>query len=102
MESENSLSYHNAKKKVDALKDFYEHLASFILINAAIILVSANVFGKGETNFSDWKNYTVLFFWGIGLVFHALYVLYMIYFKYNFFDRWEEKKIKEFLEKDRG
>ena len=101
MDFEKSLRYYAAQKKVETLKGFYEHLVAYILINAGIILVSSNVFGKGETDFSDWKNYTVLFFWGIGLVFHALFVIYMLYFKYTFFQRWEEKKIKDFLEKDR-
>ena len=37
------------------------------------------------------------FFWGIGLFFHGLYVFQH---KFNFFRQWEERKIKEYMEKD--
>ena len=41
--------------------------------------------------------FTTPFFWGIGLLFHGLNV-----FKHNFhfFKDWEERKIKEFMEKE--
>lgn len=101
MEVKRSLSYLRAKKKVEILKHFYNHLAVFIIINTGIILISANVFGKGETDFSDWGIYVTLFFWGIGLISHAIWVFFELYFKNKFLKNWEERKIKEFLEKDR-
>jgi uncharacterized membrane protein YbjE (DUF340 family) len=100
METQKSLAYLRAKKKVETLKDFYSHLVVFILINIGIILVSANVFNAQEIDFKQWSNYVTLFFWGIGLIFHALYVLYVMKFKNTFLNKWEEKKIKQFLEEE--
>ncbi len=100
METKRSLAYLKAKKKVETLKGFYSHLAVFITVNTIIILISANVFGSGTTNFGNWGNYATLFFWGIGLVSHALYVFFVLNVKSNFLKRWEEKKIKQFLEED--
>ena len=101
METKKSLNYLRAKKKVETLKGFYSHLAAYIIINTSIILVLANVFGKGETDFSDWGIYFTSFFWGFGLVSHGIYVLFVFYFRNNLLKRWEEKKIKKFLEEDR-
>ena len=98
MEIKRSTTYLRAKNKVETLKSFYSHLAVYIIINTGIILVSANVFGKGETDFSQVEIYGITFFWGIGLVSHAIYVFFVLYFKNNFLKRWEEKKIKEFLD----
>lgn len=102
METKRNLAYFRAKKKVETLKGFYSHLAVFIIVNIAIILVSANVFNTEETNFTDWSNYVTTFFWGIGLVSHALYVFYVMNVENNVLKRWEEKKIKQFLEEDKS
>lgn len=56
METEKSLAYLRAKKKVEILKDFYNHLIVFILVNTGIILVSANVFNDKPTDFADCSN----------------------------------------------
>lgn len=100
METKKSLAYLRAQKKVETLKGFYSHLVVFIIINSAIILVSANVFNDKVIDFANWKNYFTLFFWGIGLVSHAIYVFFVMNIENNFLKRWEEKKIKEFLEED--
>ncbi|QAA82955.1 2TM domain-containing protein [Aequorivita sp. H23M31] len=101
METKKSLKYLRAHKKVEILKHFYSHLAVFIIINTGIILVLANAFGKGPTYFSKWEVYFTLFFWGIGILFHALYVLFEITFRGGFLKRWEDRKMKQFLEEDR-
>lgn len=100
MEIKKSLAYLRAKKKVETLKGFYSHLTVYIIINTAIVLVSANAFGRGEADFSRWEIYATPFFWGIGLVSHAIYVLFVLYFKNNFMRSWEEKKIQQFLDED--
>lgn len=94
------MAYLRAKKKVETLKGFYSHLAVFIVINAAIISINANVFGKGPANFGDWGNYVTLFFWGIGLVSHAIYTFFVLKMRNNFLKRWEEKKINQFLDEE--
>lgn len=101
MEPRRNIAYLKAKKKVEMLKGFYSHLLVYILINLAIILVSANVFGNGKIDFSQWEIYVTAFFWGIGLISHGIYVFFVLHFKNNFLKRWEEKKIKQFLEEER-
>ena len=87
METKRSLAYLRAKKKVETLKGFYSHLIVYILVNTAIILVSANVFNNKPIDFTGWENYITLFFWGFGIVSHALYVFYAMNMKNNFFKR---------------
>ncbi|MCW9037746.1 2TM domain-containing protein [Altibacter sp.] len=41
--------------------------------------------------------FTTPFFWGIGLTFHGLYVFQD---RFRFFKNWEERKIREYMEKD--
>ncbi|WP_246516260.1 2TM domain-containing protein [Aequorivita echinoideorum] len=93
-------AYLEARKKLEALKGFYNHLAVYIVVNLAIILVSANVFNSKAVDLFHWTNYITAFFWGFGLVSHGLYVLFFLNSKNNFLKRWEDRKIREFLEKD--
>lgn len=88
--------YERAKKRVKAQSGFYKHLISYISINIFIILVK--VFREGTDVLSQCDTYTVAFFWGIGLAFHAIGVFY----KQAVFGRnWEERKIREIMEKDK-
>ena len=96
-----SEAYLKAKRKVEILKDFYNHLVVYIIINSVIILVLSNTFGNGTPDFLKWENYVTTFFWGIGLVSHAVYVLFTLYGRNRFLKRWEEKKIKQFMDEER-
>tara|TARA_R110002050_G_scaffold14049_3_gene44708 strand:+ start:69 stop:374 length:306 start_codon:yes stop_codon:yes gene_type:complete len=100
METKKSLAYLRAKRKVEALKAFYSHLTVYVIINTGIILASANVFNSKEINFESWGIYITAFFWGIGLISHGLFTLYIVNFENSFLKRWEEKKMKQFLEDD--
>lgn len=95
-----SASYLRAKRKVEILKGFYQHLITFIIVNAILIVYFANVLNENTVDFSNWEIYFTTMVWGIGLFFHALYVLFELYFKNNFLKRWEENKIREFMEND--
>ena len=89
----NEEAYLRAKKKVDAIVGFYWHLAVYIVVNIfLIILIGVNA------GFSGFGPYATAVFWGIGLVFHFLGV-----FGPNFLfnKEWENKKIQEFMEKDK-
>ncbi|NNE32312.1 MAG: 2TM domain-containing protein [Winogradskyella sp.] len=86
-------AYLRAKKKVDAIVGFYWHLAVYIIVNLfLIILIGVNA------GFGGFGPYATATFWGIGLLFHFLGV-----FGPNFFfgRNWEDKKIEEFMEKER-
>ncbi len=100
MEPKKSLKYLRAKKKIEALKALYGHLTVYVLLNGVMILYNANVLSSGEIDFSGLGNYFTAIMWGIGLFFHILYVVVLFNFNSNFINRWEEKKIKEIIDKD--
>lgn len=89
--------YDRAKKRVKKISGFYSHLLVYIVVNLMLVVVNYKQLSLGESYFK-WHNFTTLFFWGIGLLAHGLSVFmpYMVLGK-----DWEERKIKELMEKDR-
>jgi len=94
--------YLKAKKRVKNIKGFYGHFISYILVNIflsimIIIGITSNghSFSEAITNFGV---YSTWLFWGIGVFFHWLGVFG---FKNLISKDWEERKIKELMDKDR-
>jgi len=96
-------SFMAAYRKVKRIKGFYTHLKIYIIVNVIIIVASTNrgIFTDGiqASGLLEWHTYSTAFFWGIGLLAHGLSV-----FGSNIFfgDDWEQKKIKEFMEKEKS
>ena len=89
-------AYLRAKKKVDAIVGFYWHLAVYVVVNVfLILLISLN----SNEGFSGFGPYATAVFWGIGLAFHFLGVFGP---GFLFGKDWEQKKIQEYMEKDRN
>jgi hypothetical protein len=87
-----------AKKRVEEIKGFYTHLLVYILVNLFLLLIASNIFdGIASFHVPGWSYFTTPFFWGIGLLFHGLYVFQ---FKSGFLKKWEERKIREIMDKD--
>ena len=89
--------YEKARKRVKQVKGFYVHLLVYVLVNLFLLLSGAISSGNWEA-FAYWHSYTTAIFWGIGVAFHALNV-----FGVNIFlgENWEERKIKEMMDKDK-
>ena len=88
----NEERYEKAKKRVEELKKFYGNLVSYALVNVALIIIDL-VTSPGKLWF-----YWVTIFWGIGILFHASKVFVL---KGRFLgEEWEERKIKEIMEKE--
>jgi len=100
MEQQPTKAYLKAKKKVETLRGFYSHVSVYIIINTLLICMSANLFNSSPIDFLAIGNYVTAFFWGIGLVSHGLYVLYVYYAEQNIFQKWEDKKIEQILKED--
>ena len=91
-----------AKERLKELKGFYSHLGFYVVIN--IFLTVAIVSGEMDsaTSFFDaffnFGTFAIWFFWGIGLVGHAIKV-----FSFNpFFGKgWEERQIEKYMEEER-
>ena len=99
MENLNSdqIRYEVAVKRVKKLKGFYTHALVYIVINIIIVINNMQSLESGESYF-QFKNFFTAFFWGIGLLAHAMgtFIPYFILGK-----DWEERKIKELMEKDK-
>ena len=83
--------YYDAQKKVKEIKAFYEHLTVYVLTNPIVIVV--NFMTSPEYLWCLWS----LMGWGMALIIHGLHVFSLPPF---FNKKWEEKKIREILEKE--
>lgn len=98
--NENNIKYLNAKKRVKQVKGFYIHTLVFVLVNAFIIMMKVingqHVAGEPQIKISQ---FLTIIIWGVGLVAHGLSV-----FLPNFIlgKNWEEKKIRELMDKDKN
>lgn len=90
--------YDIAYKRVKRIKGFYTHLIVYLCVNGFIIFVNSNDLSPGESYFKM-ENFFTAFFWGIGLLAHGLSVFGHLFF---FGSDWEEKKIQEFMDKDKN
>ncbi|MEY8848871.1 2TM domain-containing protein [Psychroserpens sp. XS_ASV72] len=86
-------AYLRAQKKVKNLIGFYWHLASYVIIN--IFIICLIVFNGGR--FWSFGTFATAIFWGIGLLFHFLGVFGP---DFMFGKNWEERKIREYMDKD--
>ena len=82
--------YQEAKKRVEEIKGFYSHLISYIVVNAVLVVI--NLLTSPEYLWFIWP----MIGWGLGLVIHAFFVFGNLLGK-----DWEERKIKEIMEKDK-
>lgn len=95
---ENDIQYQMAKKQVDQLRGFYAHLFIYIGINLIIVYYNYTNLEPGESYF-QFKNFFTATFWGIGILAHAASVFLP---RTRFIKKWEEKKIKEFMNKQKN
>lgn len=94
---EQKIRYRAAEKRVKKMKGFYIHALIYFCVNIFIIVSKAIDQMPGE-NFWDWNLFAVPLFWGIGLTAHGLSVFLPTFVLGK---NWEEKKIKELMDKDK-
>lgn len=87
--------FERVRKRVKAISGFYKHLISYVLVNLFLISMKYFKLEAGE-NFFEFSTFSVAFFWGIGLAFHAVSVFGTNVFLGN---DWEERKINELMNK---
>ena len=87
--SEKDTLYQQAHRWVLQLKGFYSHLASFVLVNAGLVVIKLLL--TPSYLWFVWQ----LFGWDIGVLSHAAGLFRPL----RLFSRdWEERKIREYLE----
>ena len=77
------------KEKVENLREFYEHLAIYVIVNFFIYLT--DILNPSK----DFELHKISILWGVFLLFHAAAVFFEIFFGAD----WEEKKIKQLINK---
>ena len=83
--------YQRARERVEEIKGFYVHLATYLLVNAGLLVI--NLLTSPGYYWFVWP----LFGWGIGIVAHAVGT-----FGGGVFGAaWEERKVNEIVEKER-
>jgi hypothetical protein len=93
----NDERYNLAYRRVRRIRGFYSHLMIYLFVNTIIIIINANHSITGDAEFWRWETFSTALFWGISLSVHALTVFGRDIF---FSTDWEERKIKEFMEKE--
>lgn len=88
-----------AEKRVKDIKGFYTHLMIYLVVNLVLLFIQLVQFNFefGDFYITVFGYLSTPFFWGIGLLFHGLYVFQH---KLKFFKNWEERKIREYMDKD--
>jgi hypothetical protein len=89
-------AYIRAQKRLKEIKGFYWHAFWYVVVNIfLLIMIIPNSSGNNWWHFGT---FSTPIFWGIGLAFHALGV-----FGKNliFGKAWEDRKIQEFMDKDK-
>jgi hypothetical protein len=80
--------YERAKRRVKEIKDFYSHLV--VYVGVMVILVIVDSLDRG----GNWWVFWPALAWGFFVVLHGARVFT------PFTRRWEERKIKELMDKD--
>jgi len=94
---EQHLRYREAEKRMKKIKGFYIHAMVFFFVNVFIIASKAIDPDPGEV-FWEWDLLSLPFVWGIGLAVHG----FSIFMPAFILGRdWEEKKIKELMDKEK-
>lgn len=88
----------NALKKVKAIKGFYKHLTAYIIVNIILITMKLTNLDPGE-RFLEFNTFSTALFWGIGLGLHAFSTFGT---DALFGPNWEERKIRELMDKEAG
>ena len=90
----NENKYLKAKEQVDKIRKFYRNLTSFTIVITGLAGLNYNIY-EWRYMWSLWA----AFGWGLGILFHAIRTYNLNPF---FGKQWEERKIKEFLEKEQN
>lgn len=84
--------YIKAKEKIRRIKEFYWHLATYILVVPLLIFINLKFVPQFH-----WFWFSALG-WGVGLANHAFQVFngFTLFFGKD----WEERKVKEYMDND--
>ena len=102
MKSSENIKLKNARKRVEAIKDFYKHLFVYCMLGITLFVGRDYIIqffqnksiDKNFTEWIDWNILIVLGFWGIGLLFQASKAFQ---YKLKFIENWEKMQMEKFM-----
>ncbi|RXR23450.1 2TM domain-containing protein [Flavobacterium stagni] len=97
MTPEDQFAYEAAQERVKKIKGLYTHAFVYVVVNALIIFSIARELPDNETLFQPGV-FSTAFFWGIGLLGHALSVIIP---EFILGKDWEERKIQQYMEDEK-
>lgn len=95
--SKDDIRYKEAEKQVKKIKKFYVFIFIYFAVNIFILFMNYTELKPGETIWRI-KYFTLPFFWGIAVVIYAMRVFIP---GFMLGSNWEEKKIKELMDKEK-
>ncbi len=97
--TEQNNNYLEAQKRVKKIKGFYVHIVFFVVANLFLFILPFILNKQNNLNINIvYWTFSNVGFWGLGLLIHGLSVFAPIFF---FGKEWEERKIKELIEKEK-
>jgi len=97
MTPEDQFAYEAAQERVKKIKGLYTHAFVYVIVNALIIFSIARELPDNETIFQPGV-FSTAFFWGIGLLGHALSVIIP---EFILGKDWEERKIQQYMKEEK-
>lgn len=94
---QNNLRYKEAERRVKKIKNFYVFTFIYFAVNIFILFLNYRELEPGQTIWSL-KYFSLPIFWGIGVVGYGMSVFLPGFLLGN---KWEEKKIKELMDKEK-
>lgn len=95
---QNDLRYKEAERRVKKIKNFYVFLFIYFAVNIFVLFLNYRELGTGETIW-NLKYFSLPIFWGIGVIGYGMRVFIPGFLLGS---NWEEKKIKELMEKEKN
>lgn len=96
-------AYNNARKKVKKERAFYKHIAVYLIMNSITFIVILKLKDYIYDNYLIWNLISSPLLWGIVLLGHGLWIfrggnsLKKSVNKLIPIEKWEQRKIKEFM-----
>lgn len=95
--SEDDIRYKEAEKRVRRIKNFYIFTFIYVFVNIFILVINYRELRPGQTIW-QLKYFALPIFWGIGLVGYAISIFVPGAILGS---NWEERKIKQLMEKEK-
>lgn len=95
--SKTHIRYREAERRMKKIKGFYTHAMVYFFVNIFIICAKALDLDPGE-KYWEWDLLKLPLLWGVGLAAHGLSIFLPTMILGS---DWEEKKIKELMDKNK-